>query len=500
MNGPALQFEDEIGFSFNNSFAELPHEFYAKLPPVPVRQPKIVAINDRLAKDLLLNPRQLDTTEGANILSGNRVPAGADPLAMVYAGHQFGNWVPQLGDGRAILLGEIVDRSGIRQDVQLKGSGPTPYSRRADGRAWLGPVLREYLVSEAMHALGIPTTRALAAVTTGEPVYRETALPGAVLTRVARSLIRVGTFQYFYARNDTDALRSLLGYVINRLYPAAHGEKNPALSVLRSVVAGQARLIAQWMSVGFIHGVMNTDNMSIACETIDFGPCAFLDEFTNSKVFSSIDIAGRYAYANQPDIGLWNLAQFATALLPMISDDVNEATTLATEEVNRFRDEFSGSWAEFMGRKIGFDRTTEGELELLDSLLTLFQEQSIDFTIGFRTLANCAVPSGDDNEFLELFGSTDEIRGWLTRWRSRLDAGSRTHRQCTAVMREANPAIIPRNHQIEHCITEAVNGDFDRFFRLNEALSYPYEDRKEFDEFRKPPQPAERVQRTFCGT
>ena len=322
---------------FDNSYSRLPDRFFARLDPVNVSSPGLIKVNRELAANLSIDPDLLESDAGVQMLAGNRIPEGAKPIAMAYAGHQFGGWVPQLGDGRALLLGEVVGQDGARWDIQLKGSGRTPFSRNGDGRAWIGPVVREYIVSEAMLALGIPATRALAAVTTGDPVYREKVLPGAILTRVSSCFVRVGTFQYFFARNDIPALQALADYVIARLYPDAQESERPALSLLRSVVAGQAKLIADWMGVGFIHGVMNTDNMSLACETIDFGPCALMDGFHPHKVFSSIDHGGRYAYSNQPAVGLWNLAQFATTLVPLLGDDQTRALPMQPMQSTNFR-------------------------------------------------------------------------------------------------------------------------------------------------------------------
>ncbi len=368
---------------FDNSYAALPDRFYTRQAPTPVAKPGLVAINARLARELGIDPKALRTADGVRALAGNAVPDGADPLAQAYAGHQFGGWSPQLGDGRAILLGEVIDTNGIRRDIQLKGSGPTPYSRMGDGRAWLGPVIREYLVSEAMHALGIPTTRALAVVTTGEQVMRETALPGAVLTRVASSHIRVGTFQYFAARQDIEGLRALTDHVIARHYP----EVGNALELLDAVIARQARLIAQWMGVGFIHGVMNTDNSHVAGETIDYGPCAFMDGYHPDTVFSSIDQFGRYAYANQPQIAVWNMAQLASCLLPLMGDDQDRAVEQATAAVHRFPDLYQAAWMDIFRAKIGLSQAEDGDADLIQDLLTRMAAARADFTNTFRALA-----------------------------------------------------------------------------------------------------------------
>ena len=468
---------------FDNSYARLPARFFTRQPPTPVARPALVRINDTLARDLGLDAAALATPEGLAMLAGNAVPEGAAPLAQVYAGHQFGGWSAQLGDGRALLLGEIDSPQG-RFDLQLKGSGPTPYSRMGDGRAWLGPVLREYLVSEAMHALAIPTTRALAAVTTGEIVLRERRYPGAVLTRVARSHIRVGTFQYFAARQDTEALQALCDHVIARHYPAAAGP----LDLLNAVIDGQAALIAAWMSVGFIHGVMNTDNMSVAGETIDFGPCAFLDRYHPDKVFSSIDQFGRYAYARQPDIAIWNLAQLATALLPLMGERAAAIET-ATEAVHRFPAVFAEHWLARFRAKLGLTTAEDDDSALIQSLLDRMAQGGADFTNTFRALA------GRDarGQFTDP-GAHDT---WAPVWQARLAREGATPGQAAERMARVNPAIIPRNHRVEQAIQAALHGDFAPFHTLTEALQTPF---TENAELARPPTDGEAVTQTFCGT
>ncbi len=477
-----------IQIPFDNSYARLPERFYTRLAPTPVRTPGLVRINEPLARDLGIDPAALASDDGLNVLAGNAVPEGADPLAQAYAGHQFGGWVPQLGDGRAILLGEVIDSKGVRRDIQLKGSGRTPYSRMGDGRAWLGPVLREYVVSEAMHALGIPTTRALAAVTTGEPIVRETVLPGAVLARVAASHIRVGTFQFFAARQDAEALRHLLDHVIERHYPGADGP----LGVLNAVIDRQARLVAQWMGVGFIHGVMNTDNTQIAGETIDYGPCAFMDAYHSEKVYSSIDQFGRYAYNRQPDVLVWNLAQFATALLPLMGEDRNAAIEAATEAVHRFPDRFQAEWLGVFRRKIGLETEEEDDAALLHTLLSRMQTLRADFTNTFRALGT---PAARD-AFLEPEGYDAWERDWRVRL-SREGAGPEDRRE---TMNAANPAFIPRNHRVEEAIKAGVEGEYAPFHRLVEVLAHPFDDQPEHADLRRPPAEEEVVRQTFCGT
>ena len=379
-----------LHFPFENTYARLPDRFYARVAPTPVQAPRLIRLNTQLALDLGLDPNWLAGPQGLEVLAGRLVPDSAEPIAMAYAGHQFGHFVPQLGDGRAILLGEIVDRQGVRRDVQLKGSGPTPFSRRGDGRAALGPVLREYIVSEAMTALGIPSTRSLAAVMSGETVARETPLPGAVLTRVAASHIRVGTFQFFAARRDLDGLRLLADHVIARHYPEAGRADRPYLALLELVTARQAELIARWLLVGFIHGVMNTDNMSIAGETIDYGPCAFMDEYDPGKVFSSIDRQGRYAYGNQPQIATWNLSRFAETLLPLIDDDQQQAVQRAEDVLKGFSARFDAAYLTGMRHKLGLSTVEDDDLKLVDEFLSLLAADGADFTLAFRRLSDAA--------------------------------------------------------------------------------------------------------------
>ena len=485
---------------FDNSYARLPERFYTRTDPTPVAKPGLIAINEALARELGLDPAALATPEGLAVLAGNRVPEGAEPLAQVYAGHQFGGWVPQLGDGRAILLGEVTDSAGRRRDIQLKGAGRTPYSRMGDGRAWLGPVMREYLVSEAMAALGIPTTRALAAVTTGEPVLREDALPGAVLTRVAASHVRVGTFQFFAARQDREALEALTGHVIARHYPEAARAETPALALLEAVVAAQARLVAQWMGVGFIHGVMNTDNMSVAGETIDYGPCAFMDTYHPETVFSSIDRGGRYAYANQPQIAVWNLAQLATCLLPLIDADQERGVERATVAVNAFREAYTEAWIAVFGAKLGMADPTEADGELAGDLLTAMARGRADFNLAFRRLSEIGDGEGGEATFLDLFADPAPAMDWLTHWRARLAEVPRAAADRQAAMRATNPAYIPRNHRIEQAIQAGVAGDYGPFERLVRVLARPYEDQPDAADLTRPPAPGEEVRQTFCGT
>jgi len=487
-------------FSFDNSYARLPVRFFARLDPTPVAGPRLLALNRGLAGALGLDAGALAVPEGVEVLAGNRVPEGAEPLAQAYAGHQFGGWVPQLGDGRAILLGEVVAPSGARFDIQLKGAGRTPFSRGGDGRAWLGPVLREYVVSEAMAAMGIPTTRALAAVATGEAVLREAPMQGAVLTRVAASHVRVGTFQYFAARRDAEALGLLADHALARHYPERVGDGPPALALLRGVVARQARLVARWMGVGFIHGVMNTDNCSIAGETIDYGPCAFMDAYHPDRVFSSIDSYGRYAYANQPQIAVWNCAQLASALLPVIDADEARAVDLATEAVHGFAPQHEAAWAEVFRAKLGLAREDEGDAELAQELLVAMARGGADFTRVFRALARLPDVPGADEPARAEFTDPPAFDAWAARWRARLGREGRAEAGRQAAMAAANPAFIPRNHRIEQAIQAAVAGDMAPFERLVAVLAKPFDDQPEAADLAAAPEESEVVRRTFCGT
>lgn len=489
------------GFPFDNSYARLPERFYVRMAPTPVTGPALVRVNRELADLLGLDADALASPEGVQILAGNRLPEGAEPLAQAYAGHQFGGWVPQLGDGRAILLGEVVDRDGVRRDIQLKGCGRTPFSRGGDGRAALGPVLREYIVSEGMHRLGIPTTRALAAVTTGEPVYRETTLPGAVLTRVARSHIRVGTFQYFMARRDVDAIRALADHAIARHYPDAAAAERPYLAFLESVIAAQAALVAKWLGVGFIHGVMNTDNCSIAGETIDYGPCAFMDRFHPGTVFSSIDRGGRYAYGRQPSIAQWNLVQLAQCLLPVLDDDGDTALELAQAAIDGYATRFDAELLTVFRAKLGLMEPRDGDLALVQDLFERMAAGGADFTLTFRRLAGL-LAGGDGAPARDLFVDPTAFDAWETTWRARLaEEAPLPETDRAAALRAANPAVIPRNHQVEAAIRAAEDeGDYTVFEALLAALAIPFEERPEHAAYRLPPRPEEEVKQTFCGT
>lgn len=490
-----------IRFPFDNSYAALPEGFFARVNPTPVAAPRLIRLNRPLAVQLGLDPDRLASQEGVEVLAGQRVPEGADPLAMAYAGHQFGHFVPQLGDGRAILLGEVVDRADVRRDIQLKGSGPTPFSRRGDGRAALGPVLREYIVSEAMYALGIPTTRSLAAVLTGEHVARDTMLPGGVLTRVASSHIRVGTFQYFAARQDHDGVRRLADHVIARHYPEVAGSEAPYLALLKGVIARQAELIGQWLLVGFIHGVMNTDNCSVAGETIDYGPCAFMDDYNPAQVFSSIDQNGRYAYANQPGIALWNLTRLAECLLSLLNDDQDKAIAIAQDALGTFGGIFEAAYLAGLRRKLGLFTAENDDLALAQDLLDAMARNQADFTLTFRALSDAAGTPAADTAVRDLFTDPSAYDAWALRWRERLAREPDGAAARQAAMRAVNPAFIPRNHRIEAVIAAAVeNDDFAPFEELVAVLEKPFDDQPLKTSYATSPLPDERVLQTFCGT
>ncbi len=488
--------------SFSNSFASLPAHFFIRQQPTPVAKPRLLMFNRPLAEDIGFASNGFDDATLATILGGNVLPPGAEPISMAYAGHQFGTFVPQLGDGRAILLGEVLDRSGTRRDIQLKGSGRTPFSRRGDGRAALGPVLREYLVSEAMHALGIPTTRALAAVATGEPVYRDgEAIPGAILTRVAAGHVRVGTFEYFAARGNNSALRQLADYVLDRHYPAARDAERPYLALLKVVAERQASLVARWMSVGFIHGVMNTDNMAVSGETIDFGPCAFMEAYDPATRFSAIDQFGRYCFGNQPNAAHWNIARFAEALLPIIDPDAKRAVELAEEVVAAFPGWFDSAWLAGMRAKLGLVTAQDGDLELAQALLDIMAAQQTDFTLTFRRLCNAALAVNDVSGPRALFPEPGAYDHWILAWRSRLASEARHPEVCAQSMRKVNPAFIPRNHRVEQALNAAIErDDFAPFAELFSVLSRPFDEQIDKMPYAAPALPDERVSRTFCGT
>lgn len=492
--------------NFDNSYARLPEAFYALQEPTPVASPELIRVNDKLANLLGIDEAWLSSEHGVEVLAGNSIPEGAEPLSAAYAGHQFGGWNPQLGDGRAVLLGEVVANDGQRYDIQLKGAGRTPWSRGGDGRSPLGPVLREYIVSEAMHALQVPTSRSLAAVFSGEQVFREEVLPGAILCRVARSHIRIGTFQYFAARKDMDSLEQLTKHVIDRHYPDAGNSDNPPLALLQAVIDQQVTLVAKWQLLGFIHGVMNTDNMLLSGETIDYGPCAFLDEYQADKVFSSIDTGGRYAYQNQPGIAHWNLMQLAQCLLSLIGNhfDNDEAAVEATQSIlDKFPALYTNEYRKLSGPKFGFDQFLEGDDELIKDWFELLGTHKLDFTLSFRRLYELAMPTIDANcSVAHVFDFPASMAAWIQRWRNRFDIESNANDRAQK-MRRNNPAIIARNHLIEKAITQATEDkSLVLFNEMVTALETPFEYQRNNvpDRLLSPPLAPEVVHRTFCGT
>tara|TARA_B110000014_G_C20113152_1_gene586983 strand:- start:69 stop:1529 length:1461 start_codon:yes stop_codon:yes gene_type:complete len=485
-------------FEFDNSYARLPENFYERIKPILVKNPKLIRFNKVLAEEIGLDLRE-DNTKLGKIFSGNLLMGGSDPIALVYAGHQFGNFVPQLGDGRAVLLGEITNQNGSRFDIQLKGSGQTSFSRSGDGRAPLGPVIREYIISEAMHSLNIPTTRSLAMVSTDELVSRETLLPGGILTRVASSHLRIGTFEYFAALGDIKNLKLLADYAIERHYPNAKESNSYYENFLSLVCDKQASLIAQWMQIGFIHGVMNTDNTSISGETIDYGPCAFMDFYDPQTVFSSIDRHGRYAYGNQPNIAQWNLARFSECLLPLINDDSNKAISIAEEILENFSIKFKKYWLVGMCEKIGLTENIENHHVLLQELLQLMQKDKSDFTLTFRYLSDAI--KNKSSQFEAQFSSKNEIASWLIKWRESLEQENKSEGAIKKLMLAINPAFIPRNHNVEKAIFEAVNNyDYSYMDRLNMVLNKPYDYQPDNVEYMNPQKNYNANYQTFCGT
>jgi len=491
--------------ALTNRYIALGEGFYARTLPSPVANPSLIKINNELASRLGIPLDSLNIDSALAIFSGNEFPDGCDALSMAYAGHQFGRYNPQLGDGRAVYLGEITTDSGDVFDIQLKGSGPTYYSRSGDGRSALGPVLREYLVSEAMFKLNVPTTRALAAVSSGEEVARERLSPGGVFTRIASSFIRVGSFEFFAAKRDVDAIKKLADYVIGRNYPAAQQTENPYLAFLNSVIERQAALIARWMQLGFIHGVMNTDNMSVAGETIDYGPCAFIDDYDHEQVFSSIDRGGRYAYRNQPSIGLWNLTRLAETLVPLLADDTDKAVELAQQSLKRYINLYEAAWLSGMREKFGLTVNADSNNEdkiLIENLFDIMHENRADFTLSFYYLSRLNNrPSELDENIRNLYETDDAFDEWLVKWRERLSKEDVTDEQRQLKMQAINPVYIPRNHLIEAAIRAAEdNNDYSVFHELHEVLNNPFTLQQGKESYMQPPKPHEVVQNTFCGT
>lgn len=482
---------NEFGWNFDNSYIRLPKEFYTKTNPTPVKDPELVILNKDLSQTLGLDPQRL-FNEGANIFAGNEIPDGAEPIAQSYAGHQFGHFT-MLGDGRAVLLGEQITPEQARFDIQLKGAGRTPYSRGGDGRAAIGPMLREYIISEAMHALQIPTTRSLAVVTTGEPIYRETVLPGAILTRVATSHIRVGTFQFITGLGKIDELKALADYTINRHYPEIKGHDQPYLALLREVIKQQADLIAKWQLVGFIHGVMNTDNMTISGETIDYGPCAFMDVYDPDTVFSSIDRGGRYAYGNQPYIGGWNLARFAESLLPLLDENEEKSLQIAQDEMAKYMGIYNENWLNGMRAKLGLFDKEEEDRDLIEELLEIMKTAQLDYTNTFVSL------TFDQLDQIEICNA-DNFSKWLQKWKDRQGRQKRSSQEIKELMQSTNPAIIPRNHRVEEALEAATEGDYSVMDKLLQVLEDPFAHSPEQAEYAKPPEPTDEPYQTFCGT
>ncbi|SDS83366.1 Uncharacterized conserved protein YdiU, UPF0061 family [Paenibacillaceae bacterium GAS479] len=489
----------EAGWNFDNSYARLPENLFTRQGPKPVRAPKLAILNEKLAVALGLNPEELVSPEGIATLAGNHTPEGAEPLAQAYGGHQFG-YFNRLGDGRAVLLGEQITPQGERFDIQYKGSGRTPYSRGGDGRAGLGPMLREYIISEAMHGLGIPTTRSLAVVLTGEEIVRESLEPGAIMTRVAASHLRVGTFQFAAQWGTLEELQALADYALERHYSEPAEGTNKYLHLLEQVVRRQAELIAKWQLVGFVHGVMNTDNMSISGETIDYGPCAFLDTFDPATVFSSIDSQGRYAYGNQPYIGAWNLARLAEALLPLLHEEQEQGLMLAEKVLAGFTEQYHGHWLAGMRAKLGLFGEEPEDEALASGLLTLMKEHRADYTNTFRLLT---LGKPEDT----VLHGTAEFTEWLAKWRERQgrlvsESGDKVEGllRSQELMRRSNPAVIARNHRVEEALSAAIQGDLGVLERLLTVLADPYAYSAEQEEYTSLPESCDRPYRTFCGT
>jgi len=483
---------NKIGWRFDNTYSKLPSSMLAKLPPTPVKDPELVILNHSLSKMLGLDFTNLSNKNLASIFSGNLLPEGSDTIAQAYAGHQFGHFT-LLGDGRAIVIGEHVSKDNKRFDIQFKGSGKTPYSRDGDGRAALGPMLREYIISEGMFGLGIPTTRSLAVVKTGEKVIRETPLDGAILTRIAESHIRVGTFQYAVVAEDKKNLKILFDYTIDRHYPHIKNSKTPAIDLLKIVIDKQIKLVVDWMRVGFIHGVMNTDNMAISGETIDYGPCAFMDTYDPETVFSSIDQYGRYAFFNQPGIAKWNLARFAECLVPLISEDKNTGVQIATEIVNSFSEIYQKNWFEMMRKKLGLLGEDANDEKLVIDLLNWMHKKKADYTNTFCFLMN---PNFKDKKIY----NDESFLYWKKQWQDRLKINGNSSEESLKLMRSSNPLIIPRNHKVEEALDSANNGDLNPTKNLLKILEKPYEDRKEINEYQSSAPPSNKIYKTFCGT
>ena len=482
----------KIGWRFDNTYLKLPNTMMSKLSPIPVKKPELVILNNPLSKELGLDFSNTKEENLSLMFAGNLLPEGSQSIAQAYAGHQFGHFT-MLGDGRAIVMGEHLSKNNERFDIQFKGSGKTPFSRRGDGRAALGPMLREYIVSESMHGLNIPTTRSLAVVKTGEDVMRETPLPGAILTRVAASHIRVGTFQYLAASEDKKNLKTLVDYTIDRHYPDIKSSKNTALDLLKIVIEKQTELVTNWMRVGFIHGVMNTDNMAISGETIDYGPCAFMDTYDPQTVFSSIDEQGRYAYFNQPGITKWNLARFAECLVPLIDNDKDKAIKIATETINDFSEIYKKNWLQMMRNKLGLLEENMKDENLIIDLLTWMHQNKADYTNTFCVLMN-------ENIKEDKIYKDESFLGWKEQWQERLKMHNNSSEKSLKLMRSTNPLVIPRNHKVEAALEAANNDDLNPMKALLKVLEKPYESQEGISEYQSPAPPSDHKYQTFCGT
>ena len=491
--------EDKLNFSFEHSFVDNLGGLYEKCRPESVSSPSMLFFNYQLAEELNLNPLHLDSDEGLQFFSGNKTPIGSIQIAQAYAGHQFGHYNPKMGDGRAILLGEVIDANKHRRDIQLKGCGQTPFSRRGDGKSALGPVLREYLISESMHALGIPTSRSLAAVKTGENVLREDILPGGILTRVAASHIRIGTFEYASKLEDKNVIKKLADYSINRHFPETADVENPYLAFFAAVCNEQASLVASWMTVGFIHGVINTDNMAISGETIDYGPCAFMDAYDPATVFSSIDVNGRYAYGNQPAILTWNLTRLAETLIPLVNKDKDESIKLLTEVLQLIKPVYTNYWLSLMRSKIGLSKEEQNDIELITNLLEIMEEEKADFTNSFRLLSKALI--GDTQSIRKLFNNSRRFDGWIMIWQERISQEGVAEEKIASSMDKVNPMYIPRNHKVEEALEASVfDNDMKPFNKLYSVLQNPYNEIIGLESFAKPAPESNIPYKTFCGT
>lgn len=489
------------GLTFDNSYSKLPRYFFSLINPSPVKKPKLIKLNESLASEFGLDIKKLKSKQGVEFFAGNYIPNQAEPIANVYAGHQFGHFVPQLGDGRAVLIGEIINANGKRYDIQLKGSGQTPYSRRGDGRSALGPVIREYIMSEAMHALGIKTTRALAMVSSGEPVFRQEILPGGVFTRIASSHIRVGTFQYFAATGNVKAIKELADYAIKRHYLACSKQDNPYQGFLAAVIKAQAELITSWMMKGFIHGVMNTDNMSICGETIDYGPCAFMDIYNPNTKFSSIDERGRYAFGNQASIASWNLARLADCLITILAKDKNQAIQIATAELKKFPELFNKLWLKEMRKKFGLDHEQPEDLDLILDFLKLLEQDNGDYNLSFRYLCYLKTRGAKTRDLSKLFKNKIEYQKWQERYLKRIAMEPISQKERFEKMLKVNPAYIPRNHLVEEAIHTAIyQNDFSKMHKLIRVMRNPYQEKSYNSSYMLPPKEVDGLYRTFCGT